>query len=58
VTSTILGYNFRGTPINGMAPKATVIPVKVLGQAGFGWSSMIANPRGDRGSNFLLAMLG
>lgn len=42
VTSTILGYNFRGTPINGMAPKATVIPVKVLGQAGFGWSSMIA----------------
>ena len=42
VTSTILGYNFRGTPINGMAPRATVIPVKVLGQAGFGWSSRIA----------------
>jgi hypothetical protein len=42
VTSTILGYNFLGTPVNGVAPKATVIPVKVLGQAGFGWSSVIA----------------
>jgi len=42
VTSTILGYSLRGVPINGTAPKATAIPVKVLNQAGFGWSSMIA----------------
>ncbi len=42
VTSTILGYSLRGTPINGVAPKATVIPVKVLNQSGSGWSSVIA----------------
>jgi subtilisin family serine protease len=42
VASTILGYSLRGVPVNGVAPLATVIPVKVLGQAGFGWSSMIA----------------
>jgi subtilisin family serine protease len=42
VTSTILGYQFGATRVNGVAPNATVIPVKVLGQAGFGWSSMIA----------------
>lgn len=42
VTSTILGYNYRGTPINGVAPQATVIPVKVLNQNGSGWSSVIA----------------
>jgi subtilisin family serine protease len=42
VTSTILGYNLRGTPINGVAPAATVIPVKVLNQNGSGWSSVIA----------------
>ena len=42
VTSTILGYNLLGTPVNGVAPKATVIPVKVLGQNGSGWSSVIA----------------
>jgi subtilisin family serine protease len=42
VTSTILGFSLDGTPINGVAPKATVIPVKVLGQSGFGFSSMIA----------------
>lgn len=42
VTSTILGYSLRGTPINGMAPKATVIPVKVLNQNGSGWSSVVA----------------
>ena len=42
VTSTILGFSFRGTPINGVAPMATVIPVKVLGQSGGGWSSTIA----------------
>jgi len=42
VTSTILGYSLRGTPVNGVAPLATVIPVKVLGQNGSGWSSVIA----------------
>ncbi|HVR70980.1 MAG TPA: S8 family serine peptidase [Vicinamibacteria bacterium] len=42
VTSTILGYSLGGTPINGVAPRSTVIPVKVLNQAGFGWSSVIA----------------
>jgi subtilisin family serine protease len=42
VTSTILGYSLRGTPINGVAPLATVIPVKVLNQGGWGWSSVIA----------------
>jgi len=42
VTSTIIGYSFQGTPINGVAPKATIIPVKVLNQNGSGWSSVIA----------------
>ena len=42
VTSTILGYSLGGTPINGVAPMATVIPVKVLNQNGRGWSSVIA----------------
>lgn len=42
VTSTIIGYSLNGTPINGVAPKATVIPVKVLNQNGSGWSSVIA----------------
>ena len=42
VTSTILGYSLGGTPINGTAPNATVIPVKVLNQNGRGWSSVIA----------------
>ena len=42
VTSTILGYSLNGVAINGTAPNATVIPVKVLNQAGFGWSSVIA----------------
>ncbi len=42
VTSTILGYSLDGTPVNGVAPLATVIPVKVLSQAGSGWSSVIA----------------
>ena len=42
VTSTILGYNLRGTPINGTAPNATVIPVKVLGQNGSGSSAGVA----------------
>ncbi|HEX7005281.1 MAG TPA: S8 family serine peptidase [Trueperaceae bacterium] len=42
VTSTIIGYSFGGTPINGVAPGATVIPVKVLNQNGSGWSSVVA----------------
>jgi subtilisin family serine protease len=42
VTSSILGYSLLGTPINGAAPMATVIPVKVLNQNGSGWSSVIA----------------
>jgi subtilisin family serine protease len=43
VVSTILGYNLLGTPVNGVAPNATIIPVKVLGQNGSGWSSVIAH---------------
>ncbi len=42
VTSTILGYSYGTTAINGVAPKATVIPVKVLNQNGSGWSSVVA----------------
>ncbi len=42
VTSTILGYNMRGSAVNGVAPLATVIPVKVLNQNGSGWSSVVA----------------
>lgn len=42
VTSTVIGFSFRGTPVNGVAPKATIIPVKVLNQNGSGWSSVIA----------------
>ena len=42
VTSTILGYMFGATPVNGVAPGANVIPVKVLNQSGHGWSSVIA----------------
>ncbi|MBI3739037.1 MAG: S8 family serine peptidase [Chloroflexi bacterium] len=42
VTSTILGYSLHGTPVNGVAPMATVIPVKVLNQNGSGWSSVVA----------------
>jgi subtilisin family serine protease len=42
VTSTILGYSLSGQAVNGVAPKATVIPVKVLNQNGSGWSSVVA----------------
>ena len=42
VTSTILGYSFHDTPVGGIAPLARVIPVKVLHNSGFGWSSAIA----------------
>ena len=42
VTSTILGYQIGAATINGVAPRATIIPVKVLNQNGRGWSSAIA----------------
>ncbi|MFZ5816706.1 MAG: S8 family peptidase [Bacillota bacterium] len=42
VTSTILGYNFYGHSVNGVSPKVTIIPVKVLGNAGWGTSGMVA----------------
>lgn len=42
VVSSILGYSLDGTPVNGVAPRTTIIPVKVLKQSGFGWSSVIA----------------
>jgi subtilisin family serine protease len=42
VTSTILGYSLTGTPVNGVAPMAKVIPIKVLNQNGNGWSSVVA----------------
>jgi subtilisin family serine protease len=42
VTSTILGYSLYGTSVGGVAPLAKVIPVKVLHNSGFGWSSAIA----------------
>jgi subtilisin family serine protease len=42
VTSTILGYSLSGTSINGVAPEANIIPVKVLSQTGTGWSSVVA----------------
>ncbi len=42
VTSTVIGFSLAGTPVNGVAPMVTVIPVKVLNQNGSGWSSMVA----------------
>jgi subtilisin family serine protease len=42
VASTILGYNYNGVAVNGVAPKATIIPVKVLNQNGLGSASGIA----------------
>jgi subtilisin family serine protease len=47
VTSTIIGYRYSSaatglTSVNGVAPGATIIPVKVLNQNGSGWSSTIA----------------
>ena len=42
VTSSILGYWNGAIKVNGAAPLAKVIPVKVLNQNGPGWSSVIA----------------
>jgi subtilisin family serine protease len=43
VTSSIIGYDLFGTPVNGVAPLATIIPVKILNQNGSGWWSVIAH---------------
>jgi len=46
VTSTIIGFKYYESGeyknVNGVAPKATIIPVKVLNQNGSGWSSVVA----------------
>lgn len=42
VTSTILGFRIGTRNVNGVAPRARVIPVKVLNQNGRGWSSVVA----------------
>ncbi len=42
VTSTVLGYWQPTRIVNGAAPLATVIPVKVLRNNGSGWSTVIA----------------
>ncbi|MEP7227825.1 MAG: S8 family serine peptidase [Gemmatimonadales bacterium] len=43
VTSTVIGYQINpGFRVNGTAPLAKVIPVKVLNQNGSGWSSVVA----------------
>jgi len=46
VTSTVLGYWIKSLTapyaVNGVAPMATVIPVKVLNNSGSGWSPGIA----------------
>lgn len=46
VTSIITGYAIPTSgafrEVNGVAPGATIIPVKVLNQNGSGWSSMVA----------------
>jgi len=48
VASTIIGYNYRGVPVTGVAPLAKIIPVKVLSfydyasQTAWGTSGMVA----------------
>lgn len=46
VTSTIIGYRYgtgeTARQVQGVAPLAKIIPVKVLNQSGSGWSSVIA----------------
>ncbi len=41
VTSVILGFELDGTSISGVAPKATVIPLKVETNGGVAWGSGI-----------------
>jgi subtilisin family serine protease len=43
VTGTILGYSLWGTPVNGVAPMAIIIPSKVCGNAGSCWWSMVTH---------------
>jgi subtilisin family serine protease len=42
VTSTVIGFQMPTRRVNGVAPGAMIIPVKVLNQNGNGWSSVIA----------------
>lgn len=42
VTSVVLGFSLGATGVNGVAPGAGVVPVKVLNNNVFGWSVMIA----------------
>lgn len=42
VTSTVIGYRLGDAWVQGVAPEASIIPVKVLNQDGSGWSSVIA----------------
>lgn len=41
VTSSILGYNLYTTPIDGVAPGAKVIPIKVLNNQGSGYDAAV-----------------
>ncbi|HEX3157877.1 MAG TPA: S8 family serine peptidase [Gemmatimonadaceae bacterium] len=43
VTSTIIGFVHPSGIVNGVAPRATIIPVKVLNQNGSGWNSVVAH---------------
>ena len=43
VTSTVIGYQMPERKVNGVAPNATIIPVKVLNQSASGFSSVIAH---------------
>ena len=42
VTSVVVGCQCGAAAVDGVAPRATVVPAKVLGQSGSGWSSMVA----------------
>lgn len=42
VASEIIGYQIGNNFVTGVAPKATIIPVKVLNQNGKAWSSVTA----------------
>ena len=42
MSAVVLGFSFFSTPINGVAPLATVIPVKVLNTDHSGWWSVVA----------------
>lgn len=42
VTSTIIGFDMGGVAVDGVAPQATIIPVKVLNNNGSGSSAAVA----------------